>query len=69
MILIMRPRLPGANIPAAVPTVGLRFPGTASKQRRLKRALMSALRRATLLVALALLVLTFLAARGSLVGP
>jgi hypothetical protein len=64
MNVIMRSRLTNLDIPRSVPGVGFRLPGTVSDRRRYSRALMSALRRGTLLIALALLAMISLAARG-----
>ena len=69
MILMVRPRMTDANTPASAPTVGFRPFGTARNQRRFKRALISAIRRGIVFVAITLFALTFLAARGSPIVP
>jgi len=62
MNLMLRPHLGDALIPGAASTVGFRLRRTISN-KRYARVLISTMRRGTLLVALALLALIFLAAR------
>jgi hypothetical protein len=69
MNLMMRPRVTDAHPPRPVPAVVLGPPGNIFDKRRYTRAQVSAMRRGTLLVGLALLALIFLAARGSPIVP